>query len=153
MPESLLRAALDTNVLLSALLAQRAARTTPPLQCLKLAARGAFRLVTSPPIVAELVRALAYPKLQIPPDAAYAFTGLVVSLTEPDGLVRIKGRLRVLRRDPADNAGLETALAGRAAYLVTGNLRHFDEPGADPERRLRGLRIVSPREFVQTLVG
>lgn len=154
MPESILRAVLDTNVLVSALLAQRAARTTPPLECLRLATRGAFKLVSSPQIIAELARALAYPKLRIPPDAAYAFAGLVVSLTEPDGLVRIRGRLTALRRDPADNAVLETALAGRAAYLVTGNLRHFEELGAaDPGRRLRGLRIVGPREFVQNLGG
>jgi predicted nucleic acid-binding protein len=48
------RAVLDTNVLISALLAQRAGRATPPLQCFELAARGTFRLVTSPPLVTEL---------------------------------------------------------------------------------------------------
>lgn len=146
------RAVLDTNVLISALLAKRAARAAPPLQCVELAAQGAFRLVTSPPLVRELTRALAYPKLEIPPDAAHAFAALVVSLAEPDGLVPIVGRLNVLTRDPADNAVLETALAGQAAFLVTGNPRHFAEfPGERPDHDRRGIHILGPREFLEAL--
>jgi uncharacterized protein len=146
------RAVLDTNVLISALLAKRAARATPPLQCVELAARGAYRLVTSPPLVTELTRALAYPKLKIPPDAAYAFAALVVSLAEPDGLIPVVGRLDVLTRHPADNLVLETALVGRAAFLVTGNLKHFAElpAGRSAHDRL-GVRILGPREFLQAL--
>ena len=144
------RAVLDTNVLISALLAKRAARATPPLQCVELAARGAFRLVTSPPLVTELTRALAYPKLKIPPDAAHGFAALVVSLAEPDGLVAIGGRLGVLTRAPADNAVLETALVGRAAFLVTGNPKHFAElPGVRSEHHRRGVHVLSPREFLR----
>lgn len=147
------RAVLDTNVLISALLARQAGRATPPLQCLELAARGTFRLVTSPPLIAELTRALAYPKIGIPPDAAHAFAALVISLAEPDGLVPIAGRLRVLTRDPADNAVLETALVGRATFLVTGNARHFAElSGARPGHEGRGVHILSPREFLHALL-
>ena len=146
------RAVLDTNVLISALLARRARRATPPLQCVELAARGTFRLVTSPPLVTELTRALAYPKLKIPPDAAHAFAALVVSLAEPDGLVAIAGRLAVLTRDPADNAVLESALVGHAAFLVTGNPKHFAErPGEYLEHDRSGVHILSPREFLQAL--
>lgn len=147
------RAVLDTNVLISALLAQRAGRATPPLQCVGLAARGTFQLVTSPPLVTELTRALAYPKLKIPPDAAHAFAALVVSLAEPDGLVPIGGRLGVLTRDPADNAVLETALVGRAAFLVTGNPKHFAElTGERPNHHRRGVHILAPREFLRALL-
>ena len=152
MADPLRRAVLDTNVLISALLAKQGGRATPPRQCVELAARGTFRLVTSPPLVTKLTRALAYPKLKIPPDAAHAFAALVVSLAEPDGLVPIAGRLRVLTRDPADNAVLETALVGRAAFLVTGNAKQFaDIPGKRPDHDRRGLRILSPREFLYTL--
>jgi len=147
------RAVLDTNVLISALLAQRAGRATPPLQCVELAARGTFRLVTSPPLVTELTRALSYPKLKIPPDAAHAFAALVVSLAEPDGLVPITGQLHVITRDPADNAVLETALVGRAAFLVTGNPQHFAQlPGERPDHDRRGVHILGPREFLQALL-
>ena len=147
------RAVLDTNVLISALLARQAGRATPPLQCLELAARGTFRLVTSPPLVTELMRALAYPKLKIPPGTAHAFAALVVSLAEPDGLVPIAGRLGVLTRDPADNAVLETALVGRVAFLVTGNSRHFAElSGARPDHEGRGVHILGPHEFLQALL-
>jgi len=146
------RALLDTNVLISALLAQQAGRVTPPLQCVEQAARGTFRLVTSPPLIAELTRALAYPKLKIPPDAAHAFAALVVSLAEPDGLVPISGQLRVLTRHPADNAVLETVLVGKAAFLVTGNPKHFAElSGERPGHDRRALQVISPRGFLQTL--
>ena len=146
------RAVLDTNVLISALLAQRAGRVTPPLQCVELAARGTFRLVTSPPLVTELTRALAYPKLNIPPDTTHAFAALVVSLAEPDCLVPIGGQLYVLTRDPADNAVLETALVGKAAFLVTGNPKHFAElSGKRPGHDRRALQVISPREFLQAL--
>ena len=117
------RAVLDTNVLISALL------------------------------VTELTRALEYPKLKIPPDAAHTFAALVVSLAEPDGLVPIAGRLNILTRDPADNAVLETALVGKAAFLVTGNPKHFAElPGERPEHDRRGVHILGPREFLKALV-
>lgn len=146
------RALLDTNVLISALLAQQAGRVTPPLLCLKSAARGAYRLVTSPPLIAELTRALAYPKLTIPPEVAYAFAAHVVSLAEPDGLVSITGQLHVLTRDPADNAVLETALVGRAAFLVTGNAKHFAEFSGERRQRVpRRVLVLSPREFLTTL--
>jgi len=147
------RAVLDTNVLISALLAQRAGRASPPLQCVEQAARGTFRLVTSPPLIAELARALAYPKLKIPPGAAHAFAALVVSLAEPDRLVPIGGRLRVLTRDPADNAVLETALVGQAAFLVTGNPKHCAElPGERPDHGRRGVQNLGPREFRQAQI-
>lgn len=45
--------------------------------------------------------------------------------------------------DPDDEPFLEVALAGGAEYLVTGNLRHY------PEDCRRGMRIVSPGEFVE----
>jgi putative PIN family toxin of toxin-antitoxin system len=44
--------------------------------------------------------------------------------------------------DPDDAVYLQTALAGQADVLITGNRRHF--PFAD----YRGIRILSPREFL-----
>lgn len=143
------RVVLDTNVLVSALIAKGRGWNTPPLSCVELAVRGTIQLVASPETLGELLRALRYPKLCVPDDRGQAFVGLVAALTEPDGLVRAAGKLDVLRRDVADNLVLETALAGRASHLVTGNLRHFAElwkHGAEPE--YRSVRILTPREFL-----
>ena len=36
------------------------------------------------------------------------------------------------------------ALTDEARFLVTGNFKHF------PERSRQGMRVVSPREFLET---
>jgi len=50
-------------------------------------------------------------------------------------------------RDPKDDKFLELAVSGNADYLVTGDR---DLLVLDP---FRGIRIVTPREFVQTVVA
>ena len=45
--------------------------------------------------------------------------------------------------DPDDEAFLEIAAAGNAAYLVTGNTSHF------PVECRGKIRVVTPRQFVE----
>lgn len=45
--------------------------------------------------------------------------------------------------DKSDEPFLEIALAGGAEYLITINVRHY------PEDCCRGVRVVSPVEFVE----
>ena len=45
--------------------------------------------------------------------------------------------------DAGDQPFLEVAVAANAAFLVTGNLKHFPAGGRN------GVRIVSPREFLE----
>lgn len=100
-------------------------------------------------MVAELVHALSYPKLGIPLEEAHAFGAIVAAAAVPDGLVRTEGRLDILHRDPSDNLVLETALSGCADYIVTGNIADFAELGEQGNVLVfRGIRIVTPREFV-----
>ena len=44
--------------------------------------------------------------------------------------------------DPDDEPFLEVALASQAAYLVTGNQKHF------PAERCQGAKVISPNEFL-----
>jgi len=62
------RAILDPNVIISALLSPKGA----PAKALRAWIEGAFELVVSPLLLAELERALAYPKLRkhVEPDEA-----------------------------------------------------------------------------------
>lgn len=46
--------------------------------------------------------------------------------------------------DSDDNVFLECAVAGRADYVVTGNLRDFPP-------RFEDIRVVSPRQFLTIL--
>lgn len=57
-------------------------------------------------------------------------------------------RLPVTVRDPKDAHLLASALGGRADYLVTGDADLLELEG---NPRLRGLRIVTPRAFLELL--
>lgn len=63
--------------------------------------------------------------------------------------MRITGRLGALRRDPDHNDVLETAIAARASFLVTWNVRDYEELGrdADGRPRYRGVEVVEPGEM------
>ena len=50
-------------------------------------------------------------------------------------------------RDEADNHVMELAVAGGANWIVTGNVRDFE----DAELKFPRIRIGTPREFVETV--
>ena len=111
-----MRAVLDVNVLISAVLSP----TGAPARLLAPWRDGAFELVVSPALLDELERALAYPKLRerIPPEDAGAYVALLRQL----------GDLRddpsdpppAIPRDP-DDAYLVALAAAARAVLVTGD--------------------------------
>jgi uncharacterized protein len=132
------RAVVDVNVLISAALSARG----PSAEVLRNNRDGAFELVVSELLIAELTRALAYPKLRkrIPAEKAAAFISWVCdygTLAEdpPDSAP-------VSSPDPDDDYLLALAIS-RRAFLVTG------------DQHLLGLRedlpILTPAEFVRKL--
>ena len=114
-----MRAVLDANVLISAVFSPRGtpARLLPAWQA------GAFELVVSPKLLAELRRALAYPKLArlVPPadaDAFAAWLGRAAELAaDPPGPSPVRSE------DPADDY-LVALAATEQAVLVSGD-RHL----------------------------
>ncbi len=58
---------------------------------------------------------------------------------------RIYFQWRPFLPDPDDDMLVELAIAARAPYIVTGNLRHLA-----PARSL-GIQVVEPREFIRIL--
>jgi len=54
--------------------------------------------------------------------------------------------VKVVKVDPADNKFLECALACEADFLITGNIKHF------PLRKFHQTKIVSPGNFIE-LIG
>lgn len=139
----------DTNVLFSAVYGARRGRGTPPVLCWEAVLDGAVTHVTSPHLLAELHRALSL--------GTGLDTALVTDVTE---LVADASRLvsprpvpAVLERDPDDDHVLACATSARVPYLVTGNLRHFEElrEGPDAPPVHRGVQIVSPRGFLDVL--
>jgi putative PIN family toxin of toxin-antitoxin system len=112
------RAVLDPNILIAALLSP----TGPPARIVSHWLAGDFELVVSKALLAELERALAYPKLRgrVPPDQAAEFIALLThgAILAPDPL---GGMHR--STDPGDDYLLALAEAEHAV-LVSGD-RHL----------------------------
>jgi putative PIN family toxin of toxin-antitoxin system len=110
-----LRAVLDPNVIISAALSKAGA----PARLLLAWGDGAFETVTSPLLLAELRRALAYPKLRsrIPPCTADA---LVELLARSAIHVNDPAHIPLRSQDPNDDYLLALA-AAEQAMLVTGD--------------------------------
>ena len=111
-----MRAVLDTNVLISALLSS----TGSPARALLAWQQGHFELIVSPQLLAEMKRALAYPKLRrrIPADEAESVIEWLgrAATVAPDP----KTPPPVHSADPADDYLLALAAIERA-MLVSGD--------------------------------
>ncbi len=133
-----MRAVLDANVIISALLS----RNGSPARALLAWQQGRFELIVSPLLLAELERALAYPKLRrrIPIDEAERFLDwLARSATlvpDPDGPPPLRSA------DPGDDYLLALA-AAENALLVSGD-DHLLELSSE-------LPIHSPARFLALL--
>lgn len=130
------RAVLDPNVLISALLSPSGSPAALVARWLA----GEFELVVSEQLLAELRRALVYPKLRsrITPEEAMAFIDLLgrtaTSVEDPATPPRRS-------RDPGDDYLLALAQAS-AAILVTGDQDLF---------ALVDVPVLSPAAFLERL--
>lgn len=139
----MLRAVLDANVFLSALMKPGG----PPGRVLAAWARpDAFTLVTSPAIAAELSAALLKPKV-LPRTGLRSseVTTWVQAVLLGAEVVSPEERVRAVAADPDDDKYLEAAHAGRAGMIVTGD-RHLLDLG-----RHEGIVILTPVEFLRIL--
>ena len=133
-----MRAVVDVNVLISGALASQG----PSTEILRASRDGQFELVVSEMPLAELKRALTYPKLhkRIPPEKAAAFANWVRdhgTLAEDPASPPPVGS-----RDPGDDYLLALAIS-RSAYLVTGD--------QDLLVLRNDLPILSPAQFATKL--
>ena len=122
-----LRAVLDTNVLLAVAFAQRGLAR----EVREYLADGVVQLVTSKALLAELVRVLHYPRIQQrfhPTEEDIAeFLGL---LLEQAAMLPGTYGVQKIDKDPSDDMFLAAALEGQADYIVSRdphllNLKHF----------------------------
>jgi uncharacterized protein len=132
-----LRVVLDVNVLVSALLSGSGA----PGRLIALWLEGAFELVVSEELLAELGRALAYPKLRehISREDAADFIALLRSTAS---ILADAERPDHISRDPGDDYLLAVAKAS-ASVLVSGD--------RDLLLLAPDLPIESPGEFLEHL--
>lgn len=129
----MIRAVVDTNVLVSALLAEDG----PPAGILGLVLRGLITPVFNRPIIVEYDRVLHRPRFGF----ILAEIRVILGALEGIGLETQAGAWPVPLPDRDDEKFLVAAAAGEATP-VTGNLRDF------PSSARRGVPVMSPREFL-----
>ena len=134
-----LRAVLDTNVLVSHLLFPGG----NPSKILDLAAAEKFKPVISQFILDEMESIL---KVKFGFDRARLAESRqsLLALAE---LVQPRHHVEVIRADESDNRILECALSGKADLIISGDKRHLL-----PLKSYKGIRILSPAEFVRDFV-
>ncbi len=134
----MIRAVLDTNVVVSALLNPEG----PAALILTLAISKKFRCCISESLLKEYDEVLARPGFRL---GQQQIARLMRSLQKAAVLVVPRKTLQVAS-DPDDNKVLECALEARADYVVTGNIRHFPA-------RFQDIRVLRPQQFLMVLAA
>jgi putative PIN family toxin of toxin-antitoxin system len=134
----MIRAVLDTNVVVSALLSPEGR----PALVLKLAVSKQFRCYVSESLLEEYLEVLA--RAQFGWDQR-RIDRLIRDLQAAATLVIPRRRLRITS-DPDNNKVMECALEARADFVVTGNVRDFPA-------RYQDVRVISPLDFLVVLAS
>ncbi len=133
-----MRIVFDTNVVMSASFWRGA-----PFDCLAAWAEGRCEAAVSPVLLAEYHETFDELQLEYPGRHPVAW---VEALTEAATLVFPAERATGATADVGDEMVLECALGAEADCLVTGDKKHLL-----PLKEFRGIRIVSPAEFLRLM--
>jgi putative PIN family toxin of toxin-antitoxin system len=132
----LIRATVDTNIFISALLFGGV-----PGRFLALALAGSVRLVTSPALLDELDEKLRLKFEWSPAKAAQARRELETLCD----LVSTTAFLSVVKDDPDDDRVLECAIAGSADVIISGDRHLLDL------RSFQGIQILTVRRLMDQI--
>ena len=131
------RVVLDTNVVVSALIGRG-----NPKRILQLIFSGELTVCLSADAYSEYVAVLSRPKFVRYLEFAQSSISALKHLKSLAHFIERPPRVTVCL-DPDDDKFVALALATHAAYLITGNKRHF------PLGSYKGIRTVSPAEFLE----
>lgn len=138
----MIKAVIDTNVLVSGIISPRAA----PAKIIDLWQRRKFVLVTSKEILKELQRVLSYPKIakkyylnKEKIDEYLKGFSVFSELCSPTK------KISLIEDDPGDDKFIEAAIAARADFIVSGD-RHLLALG-----EYKGIKILTASQFLREL--
>ena len=135
---ALVRAVLDTNVVISALVFEGKSSALAPAW-----KHRQFTLLVSQALVTEYVRVLHYPKFRLTrQDIRYLLEEELLPFLTP---VRVTRTPQVIRADPSDDHVLACAVSGKADLIVSGDHHLLDL------KRYRKIPIVPLAHFIDQL--
>ena len=129
-----MRVVLDTNVLVSGILSPHG----PPAAVLRALFARRLELCLDERILAEYRDVLTRGKFSF----NEVFVKELIGFFEETGYSIVAPPVPIELPDPTDRMFIEVAVAGRADYLITGNLKHY------PEDAAKRVSVISPREFL-----
>jgi putative PIN family toxin of toxin-antitoxin system len=139
---SVLKAVIDTSVMVSVAFPKgQLAR-----ELRDMIADGAFTLVTSKEIMAELYRVLHYPRIlkqfHASKDDIDEFIGMIM-----EHALLAKGRysLHEIKEDPSDDMFLACAMDAKADFIVSR------DPHLRNLKQFHGIKIIDAKEFVERI--
>lgn len=108
---------------------------------------GTFLLITTEHLLGEFERVLSEPRLANKIRAGHDLTSAYLERLRSSSAVVVEPttRLQNVSRDPDDDRVIEAALAGDAAYIVTGD-KDLLTLGT-----YEGIEIVTPARFLEVL--
>lgn len=132
-----MRVVLDTNVFVSGIHWAGSSE-----KILRAWMEGKFELVSSLPIIEEIVRVLANFKLPLDADDISWWESLIL---EKSLVVVPSEEVDIVKNDPDDNKFIEAALEAQAEYIVSQD-KHLLSI-----KEYRGIKIVHPDDFSELL--
>ncbi len=141
----MIRAVLDTNILISALITKK---QSAPLQLYKAFTAQQFLLITSPSILTEVEDVINREKIvkyhKLSPKQREAIIEQLLTLCYVT-LESVKPDKVIIERDPKDDKFLHAALEADADYIVSGDNDLLDL------KEYEGIKILSPNDFLAIL--
>jgi putative PIN family toxin of toxin-antitoxin system len=131
------RLVLDTNVLVSAVIAKG-----KPRELLNMGIGNQFRIVVSDFILKEFAAVLRQPRFKTGEDEIQR---ALLALMQSGDVIEVKSNFKMVTRDPNDDNILNTAYDGRADSVVTGD-RLLLGLGS-----FKGIRILTVKQAVSEL--
>jgi len=141
----MIRIVLDTNVLVSGIMAPQ----SPPAQILRQITEGQVRLLVSEPIKQEAKAVLGYSKItkifQKQGISQKIVTSTLTNLLQI--AITTPGKLKVeaVKQDPSDNIFLGCAVEGQADFIVSGD-HHLKDL-----KTYQGIKIIAPARFLELI--
>jgi putative PIN family toxin of toxin-antitoxin system len=101
-----------------------------------------FDLVNSLKNVEELIKVLKFFKIEMSDEFIKEWVTLIV---ENSIIVDVVGKIKVVKDDPTDDKFIETALNGKADYIISQDRHLLDI------KEFEGIKVVTPEEFLRFL--
>jgi len=135
MKSNVIKVAIDTNVLISAVLFKG-----EPAKLLELWKKSDLKFLISRQVLKEYIKVLSYPKFRLSDEEIkYILEEELLPFVDP---VNVVSKVDIIKEDSDDNKFIALAIDGNADYIISGDVHLLRL------KKFKGIDIVSVKEFL-----